>query len=66
MKIIFSITMEIVDSREIGLYFLSSVGSSFLNIVITLAIFNSSGKLPVFNIWLISKVSGLIIEVRLS
>ena len=53
--------MEIVDSREIGLYFLSSVGSSFLNIVITLAIFNSSGKLPVFNIWLISKVGGLII-----
>ena len=61
MKIIFSITLEIVDSREIGLEVLSSVGSSFLNIGINLAIFNSSGKKPVFNIWLISKVSGLII-----
>ena len=30
MKIIVSITLEIVDSREIGLSFLSSVGSSFL------------------------------------
>ena len=37
------------------------MGSSFLNIGITLAIFNSSGKMPVFNTWLISKVSGLII-----
>ena len=26
-----------------------------------MAIFNSSGKLPVFNTWLINKVSGLII-----
>ena len=37
------------------------MGSSFLNIGITLAIFNSSGKMPVLNTWLISKVSGLII-----
>ena len=28
---------------------------------ITLAIFNSSGKMPVFNIWFINKISGLII-----
>ena len=48
MKIIFSITLEIVDIREIGLQCLSSVESSFLNIGITLAIFNSSGKMPVF------------------
>ena len=53
--------MEIVDSREIGLEFLNSVGSYFLNIEITLAIFSSSGKMPVFNTWLIIKVSGLII-----
>ena len=37
------------------------MGSAFLNIVITLAIFSSSGKIPVFNTWLINKVSGLII-----
>ena len=37
------------------------MGSSFLNIGITSAIFNSSGKMHVFNPWLISKVSGLII-----
>ena len=58
---IFSITLEIVGRREIGLYFLSSLGSSFLNRGITLAIFNSSGKMPVFNTWLINKVRGLII-----
>ena len=33
----------------------------FLNKGITLAIFNSSGKMPVFNTWLINNVSGLII-----
>ena len=33
----------------------------FLNRGITLAICNSSGKMPVFNTWLINKVSGLII-----
>ena len=37
------------------------MGSSFLNKGITLAIFNSSGKMPVFNTWLINNVSGLII-----
>ena len=58
---IFSITLEIVGRREIGLSFLSSLGSSFLNRGITLAILNSSWKMPVFNTWLINKVSGLII-----
>ncbi len=33
----------------------------FLNRGITLAIFNSSGKMHMFNTWLINKVSGLII-----
>ena len=47
MKIIFSITLSIVDSREIGLYFVRSVGSSFLNRGITLSIYNSAGGMPV-------------------
>ena len=40
------------------------MGSSFLNLGITLArnyFGNSSGKMHVFNTWLINKVSGLII-----
>ena len=45
MKIIFSITLSIVDSREIGLYFVRTVGSSFLNRGITLAIYNSAGRM---------------------
>ena len=40
---------------------LSSVGSSFLNRGITLSIFNSSGKMPVFNTWLINYVNDLIV-----
>ena len=38
-----------------------SVGSSFLNRGITFASFNSSVKMPVFNTWLINKLSGCII-----
>ena len=58
---IFAKTLEIVGRREIGLWFLNNVGSSFLKIGITFAILSLSGNMPVLMIWLISMVKDLMI-----